>query len=125
MSESIEFSLPLGLEENGKLLRRGKMHLATTKDELELQDDDMSSFNVRYRDISLLSRVIDSLDGVSPVTTDMIMNLYEADFIYLQLLYKQLNGDVDTKIRVKCPKCGSYTNVEVKDLYKDTGLYED
>ena len=121
----IDFDLPLGLVIDEKVHRHGRMRLATTADELSLQDDDASGFNIRYRDISLLARVIDRIGDVSPVTPDTIRELFEADFLYLQLLYRQLNGDVANRIVVTCPTCGIQTEVNLANVYKDMSLYEE
>ena len=45
MSEQITFYLPLGLEIEGKIHKKGKMHLTTTMDELSIQDNDDVSVN--------------------------------------------------------------------------------
>ncbi|QQO11441.1 CpXC domain-containing protein [Breznakiella homolactica] len=110
---------------DGKLYRKGRMHLATTADELEIQSTDEVGMNTRYRDIMLLSRVIDELEGISPVTVEIIENLFEADFLYLQLLYKELNGDMETRITATCPECGTRSQVHIPSLYEDMGLYKD
>ena len=103
MSECIEFTLPFGYVLDDKTYRNGKMHLATTGDELEIQDADEVGLNTRYRDMLLLTKVIDELDGIKPVTLDVIKDLFEPDFIYLQLLYRQLNGEVGSSITTRCP----------------------
>ncbi len=122
--DTIEFYLPLGLIKDDKVYRRGKMRLATTRDELEIQNDENTGFNTRYRDIILLSKVIEELEGLSPVSIEMIESLFEADFLYLQLLYKELNGEMDSHITAVCPFCGEETRVQVPSLYKDMSLYE-
>lgn len=125
MENKIEFDLPLGYIKNDKCYRHGTMRLATTKDELELHDDLESNNNVHLRDIKLLSRVIENLDDISPVSEDIIKDLYEADFIYLQLLYNQLNSMAEESVvKVRCPQCEAYTSVQFKNLYKDMSLYE-
>ncbi len=125
MAEYVTFDLPLGLVIDEKVHRHGKMRLATTKDELDLQDDEVSGFNIRYRDITLLSKVISNIGDVSPVTVDTIKELFEADFLYLQLLYHQLNGDVGSKIVVQCPNCNVQTAVDLSSLYSDMSMYEE
>jgi hypothetical protein len=120
---SIEFYLPLGLQWEDKMYRKGHMHLATTADELFVQDSDDAGLNTRYRDILLLSRVIDDLDGLQPVTAKMIETLFEADFLFLQLLYKELNGETDSKITVACPNCGAVSVLDIPQLYKNMDLY--
>ena len=124
MSESIEFTLPFGYVHDENTYRNGKMHLATTGDELEIQDADEAGMNTRYRDMLLLTKVIDELDGIKPVTLDVIKDLFEPDFIYLQLLYRQLNGEIGTSIKTRCPSCGTLSDVKLADLYKDMSMYK-
>ena len=124
MFESIDFILPFGYELDGKTYRNGKMRLATTGDELEIQDTDEAGMNTRYRDMLLLTKVIDELDGIKPVTLDVIRELDEPDFIYLQLLYRQLNGEVDSSVKTRCPSCGAMSEVKFADLYKDMSMYK-
>ena len=125
MDNKIEFDLPLGYTKGDKCYRHGTMRLATTKDELELHDDLDSNANPHLRDIKLLARVIENFEEITPVTEDMIKDLFEADFIYLQLLYNQLNSlKEEAETKVKCPSCGAYTDIKFKNLYKDMSIYE-
>ncbi len=124
MSDKIEFYLPLGLMKDGKAYRKGKMHLATASDELEIQNYEEVGVNTRYRDIILLSKVIDEIEDIKPITPEMVEDLFEADFLYLQLLYKEINGETDSHTYAKCPKCQAKTVVQIKDLYKDMTLYK-
>ena len=124
MTDSISFYLPLGLSLQDGIHRKGSMHLATTLDELEIQGTDEVGVNPRYRDILLLSRVIDEIDGISPVTPEMVEELYEADFLYLQLLYKEMNGETGERARVTCPRCSASVTVSLQGLYRDMGVYK-
>ena len=124
-TDSVEFYLPLGLSHNGNLYRRGHMHLATTQDELEIQATDEVGMNTRYRDIMLLSRVIDDIDGLSPISIELIEELFEADFLYLQLLYRELNGESESRITSTCPSCGQNTTINIPRLYEDMGIYKE
>lgn len=124
MAEPISFTLPFGYEKDGKTYREGKMHLATTGDELEIQDADEAGMNTRYRDILLMTKVIDELDGIKPVTLEVIKDLYEPDFIYLQLLYRQLNGENSSSITTRCPSCGAVSEIKLADIYKDMSMYK-
>lgn len=74
--------------------------------------------NSRYRDILLLASVIDEIGDIKDVTKDTIMNLYEADFLFLQLLYKQVNGE-SSLITTQCPSCGKDFQFALADLYSD------
>ena len=118
MNNTITFYLPLGLDIDGKLHKRGKIHLTTTLDELEVQQAEEVSMNSRYRDILLLTSVIDEIGEITNVTKETIMSLYEADFLYLQLLYKQINGD-NSLISTKCPDCGQEFQFSLAELYSD------
>lgn len=118
MNNTITFYLPLGLNIDGVLHKRGKMHLTTTLDELEVQAAEEVAMNSRYRDILLLASLIDEIGEITNVTKETIMNLYEADFLYLQLLYKQINGD-NAPIFTKCPSCGHDFQFSLADLYSD------
>ena len=118
MSNTITFYLPLGLNIDGKIHKRGKMHLTTTLDELEVQAAEEVAMNSRYRDILLLASVIDEIGEITNITKETIMDLYEADFLYLQLLYKQINGD-NSLISTKCPNCGQDFQFGLAELYAD------
>lgn len=124
MAESINFTLPFGYEKDGKTYRNGKIRLATTGDELQIQDTDEVGMNTRYRDILLMTKVIDELDGLKPVTEDIIKDLYEPDFIYLQLLYRQLNGENGSSITTRCPNCGAIFEIKLEVLYKNMSIYK-
>lgn len=124
MAQTIEFTLPFGYQTEDKTYRKGKMHLATTGDELAIQDTDEAGMNTRYRDMLLMTKVIDELDGIKPVTLDVIKELYEPDFIYLQLLYRQLNGESGTSITTNCPECNAINEVKLENLYDDMTLYK-
>jgi len=118
--ESVEFTLPIGFEdEKGLLFKKGKMRLATAGDELAIQDHEQNRFNHRYRDLLILSQVITQLGERTEVTPEHLMDLYEADFLYLQLLYQDLNGEVEKQALVQCPSCGHQERVAIPDLFKE------
>jgi len=122
MTQRVEFFLPLGISHNGKIRRAGRMHPVTTGDELEVQAAEETGFNPRYRDILLLARVIDEIDGIGPPTPGLIEELYEADFLYLQLLYREINGDADVK--AACPRCAAVSPVRLARLYENMDAYK-
>lgn len=123
-SDGFTFYLPLGLSWEGKVYRKGRIRPATTLDELEIQGSDDVAMNTRYRDIMLLARVIEDFETLKPVSVEMIEALYEADFLYLQLLYKELNGEAETRTTARCPQCGAPTAVSLPRLYEDMSLYK-
>ncbi|MCL1817634.1 MAG: hypothetical protein FWG35_01800 [Spirochaetaceae bacterium] len=116
--ESREFCLPLGLSHGGKTYRRGKMRPVTTGDELEIQDAEDAGFAPRCRDILLLARVIENIDGLGPMNPQLIEELYEADFLYLQLLYREINGNGAAS--ASCPNCDKPVKVSFPLLYENT-----
>jgi hypothetical protein len=122
--ESVEFFLPLGLSYNGATYRRGKMRPVTTGDELEAGEAQEAGFNPRYRDILLLARVIEDLEGISPLTPALIEELYEADFLYLQLLYRQINDGAEEPAAASCPRCGGAVPVSLPRLYENRDAYK-
>lgn len=123
MSESVSFYLPFGLEKDGKIYRKGHMHPATTGDELNIQAAEETGMNSRYRDILLLAAVIDDLDGLKPDRTD-IEGMFEADFLYLQMLYRQINGAQGSSIETECPNCRQKHTLTLSNLYEDMSTYE-
>jgi hypothetical protein len=118
------FFLPLGLLWDNTYYRKGHIRLATTLDELEIQNSDDVGMNTRYRDITLLSRVIVDFDTLKPVTVEMVENLFEVDFLYLQLLYKELNGETDSRIVSTCPECGAQSVLNIPYLFEDMSPYQ-
>ena len=120
---SITFYLPLGIEQGGVLHRKGTMRRATTEDELSLQELDETGLNSRYRDVILFSKIIEDIDGLA-VTQEVILDLYEADFLYLQLLYRKLSGNMESKAETVCPECGARFGIEMETLYKDMSVFK-
>lgn len=117
MADTLSFYLPFGLEKDGRVLRKGTMHLARTGDELAVQSQEETGMNTRYRDILLLAAVIDDLDGIKPERTD-IESMYETDFLYLQMLYREMNSESSGKLAAKCPHCGAVYPIKLAELYK-------
>jgi hypothetical protein len=124
MINEIAFCLPLGLEWESKIHRKGHLRLATTLDELEIQEEDDVGINSRYRDIILFSRIITHLGDLHPVTVEMIESLFEADFLYLQLLYNDINLESNSRATVTCPACGSTMAIQFSGLYQDMSNYQ-
>ena len=118
--KEFEFFLPIGYEdENGEYHRKGKMRLATAMDEIEINNNPQSKLKTRYRDCLLFSRVIESLGALTDITPEVIENLYEADFIYLQMLYNKLNSDFNEHVTTRCPHCGQVNSTDLTDLFTE------
>lgn len=115
-----EFYLPIGYEDDkGIFHRKGKMRLATALDEIEINSSAQSKLKTRYRDCLLFSRVLESLGTLTEITPEVIENLYEADFIYLQMLYNKLNSDYNEHVTTKCPHCGYVNSTDLTDLFSE------
>jgi phage FluMu protein Com len=119
-----KFILPLGYEdENDVIYREGTMRMATALDEIEIQNDDRSGLNIRFRDCMMLSRVITSLGEIKSITPEIIENLFEVDFIYLQMFYNRFNRDNEDAILLRCPNCKAINKVPMPDLFKEMHQY--
>lgn len=122
--KEIKFTLPIGYEdENGTFHRDGIMKMATAYTEIEASNHEKTYFNKRYRDSVILSLVIKKLGDVTTIDSDIIENLYEVDFLYLQILYNKLNKDQNELIETRCPECGVINGVYLPDMYKELHDY--
>ena len=122
--KEVEFVLPIGYEdEKGTIHRKGKMRMATALDEIEVNNNDKTAGNHRMRDLLMLSRVILHIGDVDKVDQSVIETLFEADFIFLQMLYNRLNKDNTESVIVRCPNCSNLTQTSFPDLYKDLHHY--
>jgi hypothetical protein len=122
MSMTVSFNLPLGLLWQGKTYRSGHIRLATAGDELELQQEDAVAMNSRYRDILLLARIIVDFESLAPVTLAMIQELFEADFLYLQLLYKEMDSIDQARTMSVCPACHKSFPLELRNMYTNMSI---
>jgi hypothetical protein len=112
-----EFTLPLGyLDGDGSLHRSGLMRLATAADEILPLKDPRVQGNPAYLVVILLSRVITRLDGVDPVTPQVVEGLYAADLAYLQDFYNTINQIQADRRPVTCPECRHTFELEVPSL---------
>jgi hypothetical protein len=124
MASEIEFTLPLGyVDRDGKVHRQGKMRPATAYDELSIQADKKNPFNIRYRDILMLCRVIVELGEINPIEPHIIEGLFEMDFLYLQMLYREVNSSYERKIEARCPNCGNIDEITMADLFTAMHYY--
>jgi hypothetical protein len=102
-----EFTLQRGyVDPGGNLHRTGTMRLATAADEILPMKDPRVQANPAYLTVILLSRVVTKLGNLKPVNTRVIEGLYASDLAYLQELYRRINDDGTSTLRVTCPKCG-------------------
>jgi len=110
ISESIianyDFLLPKGLvDANGQVHRRGRMRLATAKDEIAVQNDPRTNEIPGYGVILLLSRVIIQLGELSSITPEILENLFSLDLAYLKTFFERINQQGNPALVVQCPRC--------------------
>lgn len=117
MNGEKEFTLPIGLESNGKVHRKGLIRPSTAMDELETQEESGIGFNNRLRDISLLKRLVTRIGEISPVSQDDIENLYETDFIYLQMLCEEIDNTKSRQQGTMCPQCKKEHPMDIFKLF--------
>jgi hypothetical protein len=93
MRTSYEFTLPRGyVDPDGRVHRRGRMRLATARDELEpLRNPTITGPDDPRLTIMVLGRVVEELGDVSMVTEREIENLFAVDLAFLQDFYGVIN----------------------------------
>lgn len=122
--KEIPFILPVGYEDDkGNIHREGKMRAATAMDEIEIHSDERLSFHKHYHDILLLSRVITALGDLSAITPEVIENLFEVDFRYLQTFYQGMNGEMRSELMTRCPQCNQMNKINLSDVYSHIDFY--
>lgn len=118
MTSARTYTLPIGLADpKGALQREVTMRAATALDELEIQAQDAAAINDRFRDLLIFSRVISSIGTITNPTLETLEELYETDFLYLQLAFRELNGVAGNLYTLTCPQCGKKHAVSLEAAY--------
>jgi hypothetical protein len=105
--EVYDFTLPMGLNIDGKLIAKGAMRLATAGDELSAAQHPQVRSNPDYIALALLSKVVVRFEGFAgEITPALLEQLKTADFTFLQNMYSAINESEPLKIRTRCPECG-------------------
>ncbi|HKS28220.1 MAG TPA: hypothetical protein VJS44_10390 [Pyrinomonadaceae bacterium] len=100
------FTLPKGfIDRDGNLHREGIMRLANAKDEIAPLQDPRVQRNKAYLVVILLSRVVTRLGEVADINPAVIENLFSADLAYLQDLYRRINSNGHSLVKLTCPVC--------------------
>ncbi|WP_456434544.1 phage tail assembly protein [Thermosulfuriphilus sp.] len=114
LQTEFEFTLPKGyIDENGEVHRQGIMRLATAADEILPLKDPRVQNNPAYLSIIVLSRVVTRLGSLPEVNPRIIEGLFLEDLLYLQDLYRRLNGGGQYQIKSRCPQCGAEVEVSL------------
>lgn len=92
ISTEFEFTLPVGyVDPEGTVHKLGIMRLATAGDEILPLKDHRVQNNPSYLTVIVLSRVITKLGSLDMINTQIIENLFAADFNYLKEFYNKIN----------------------------------
>ena len=92
METVYDFTLPRGLVDNaGQVHKKGKMRLATARDEISATRDPRVLTNPSYLTIIILSQVITEIEGIDVITANLIEGLFTADLAFLQDMYQKIN----------------------------------
>lgn len=111
------FTLPKGyIDKDGNLHRQGVMRLANAKDEIAPLQDPRVQRNQAYLVVILLSRVVTKLGELTDINPGVVENLFSADLAYLQDLYRRINSNGHSRVKLACPDCESEFEVEESAL---------
>ncbi len=117
MKTEYAFTLPKGyVDASGEVHREGTMRLATARDEIEPLRDVEVRQNEAYLTVLLLARVVTKLGDVTDVTSEVVEELYAADFDHLQRLYERINTDGEAVGSVTCPNCSQAFEVDLTEI---------
>jgi hypothetical protein len=95
-----EFVLPKGfVDPDGRLHRRGRMRLATGRDELEpLRDGRINGPDDPYLTVLVLARVVTHLGTLEGISPEVVESLFAVDLAFLQDLYGVANFGSEDEI---------------------------
>lgn len=111
------FTLPKGyIDKDGNLHRQGVMRLANAKDEIAPLQDPRVQRNQAYLVVILLSRVVTRLGELTDINPGVVENLFSADLAYLQDLYRRINSNGHSRVKLACPECENVFEVEESAL---------
>lgn len=93
LQTEFDFVLPKGfVDDDGRLHRKGRMRLATARDELEpLRDPSIEGPEDPLLTVLVLARVVTALGSVAPVSVEHVEGLFAVDLAFLQDFYGVVN----------------------------------
>jgi hypothetical protein len=113
----VPFTLPHGLvDAAGVVHREGIMRLATARDEIEPLRAAEVRQNGAYLSILLLARTVTRIGGFTPVTPQLLEDMFAIDFDHLQRLYERINSAGEVVGTVTCPGCGEPFEVDLSGI---------
>lgn len=114
LTEEFAFTLPRGLlDDREQLHRKGRMRLATARDEILIQNEPRARENSAYGFLIVLSLTITCLGSLSTVSPAHLENLVLQDIAYLREFYNLINQQGTALIPAQCPHCQNTLEVEL------------
>ena len=108
LSTEFAFTLPRGLvDAQNRVHRQGTMRLATAKDEIYVQNQQLAKDNSAYSVLVMLSQVITRLGSLSSVSPNLLEGLVLRDIAYLREFYNRINQQGTAHIPTQCPHCNT------------------
>ncbi|OZG73968.1 hypothetical protein BTA51_09315 [Hahella sp. CCB-MM4] len=109
-----QLTLPRGyIDSHGNLHKEVTMRLATAGDEIQPMRDPRVQQNPGYLSVILLSRVITRLGSLDAINTQIVENLFSADFAFLQDTYNRINHKDGMEFSAVCPQCKHEFETEI------------
>ena len=116
LRKEFDFELPRGyVDDYGSVHKKGRMRLATARDELYPLSDQRVKANPAYLSVVLLARVITKLGSLEDddVHAGIVEGMFASDLAFLQDLYRRVNTEGATIAEVTCPSCSSQFSVDL------------
>lgn len=116
LQTEFDFELPRGyVDAEGRVHKKGRMRLATARDELVPYLDSRVRENQAYLTVVLLGRVVTKLGTLEGGSIDyrIMENLFASDLAFLQDLYRRINTEGHTTAEVVCPACDTHFKVDL------------
>lgn len=116
LQTEFDFELPRGyVDSDGNVHKKGRMRLATARDELVPYLDARVRENSAYLTVVLLARVITKLGDLEGDRIDatVMERLFASDLAFLQDLYRRINTEGHTTAEVVCPACDTHFKVDL------------
>lgn len=115
LSTEFAFTLPRGLiDAQNRVHRHGSMRLATAKDEIYVQNQQIARDNQAYGVLVMLSQVITRLGSLSSVNPNLLEGLVLRDIAYLREFFNRINQQGNAHIPTQCPYCNNEFAVELE-----------
>lgn len=111
-----EFELPVGLEIDGRVYRRGKVKALTMGDEIDIAGDPRVKKNPAYQMPLAFVRAITEFEDLPiPVDVNKILKLCKRDYLYLTNEISKAS-DEGINLVINCPNCGHKHKIDMDSI---------